>query len=178
MSRIGKKAITADNGVKVQLNGEQISIEGPKGKLVKQLHARVKVKVDKERIEVIGDDSDRTGKALHGLTRSLIQNMIFGVTQGFSKSLMIEGVGFKAQLNGKTLQLSLGFSHPINYAIPDGIQVDTPKPTQLTIKGIDKALVGQVAADIRHFFEPEPYKGKGVRYIDELVRKKKGKAVQ
>lgn len=178
MSRIGKKTVVITSGVKVQVNGQQVSVEGPKGKLTSAIHPRVKVEVANGHVEVKRTADDNQSKALHGLTRSLIQNMINGVTNEFVKNLMIEGVGFKAQVTGKTLQLSLGFSHPINYSIPDGVKIEATKPTQLVVKGIDRALVGQAAAEIRGFFTPEPYKGKGVRYQDERIRKKKGKAVE
>ncbi len=178
MSRIGKKAVTIAAGVKVQLSGRQLTVEGPKGKLTKELHPDVKVQIGNGQVEVTRSGNDNKNKALHGLTRSLIQNMVEGVTNEFSKNLQIEGVGFKAQVTGKALQLLLGFSHPIDYAIPDGVKIEAPKPTQLVVKGVDRILVGQVAADIRHFFEPEPYKGKGIRYQGEQVRKKKGKTVE
>ncbi len=165
-------------GIKVLLSGNQLTVEGSKGKLVKNLHPDIKVQIEKGQIDVTRTADDSKSRALHGLTRSLIQNMVNGVTNEFSKNLQIEGVGFKAQVNGKALQLSLGFSHPIDYVIPDGIKVEAPKPTQLVVKGIDRELVEQVAADIRHFFEPEPYKGKGVRFQDEQIRKKKGKTVE
>ena len=165
-------------GIKVLLSGNQLTVEGSKGKLVKNLHPDIKVQIEKGQIDVTRTADDSKSRALHGLTRSLIQNMVNGVTNEFSKNLQIEGVGFKAQVNGKALQLSLGFSHPIDYVIPDGIKVEAPKPTQLVVKGIDRELVGQVAADIRPFFEPEPYKGKGVRFQDEQIRKKKGKTVE
>ncbi|MBI4387773.1 MAG: 50S ribosomal protein L6 [Candidatus Omnitrophica bacterium] len=178
MSRIGKKPVAIPSGVKVQVSGSQISVEGPKGKLSTQLHPLVQAKVENNLVTVSRKSDAKQDKALHGFTRSLIQNLVQGVTNEFAKNLLVEGVGFKAQINGKVLQLSLGFSHPIDYQIPEGIKIETPKPTQITVKGIDRMLVGQTAAEIRRFFEPEPYKGKGVRFVDEQVRRKKGKAVQ
>ncbi len=178
MSRIGKKPVPIPSGVKVQVNGSTVSVEGPKGTLTQTFHPAVKIKMADAQIEVSRHSEEKRDRALQGLTRSVIRNMIEGVTNEYSKSLLIEGVGFKAQITGKNLQLLLGFSHPIDYQIPDGVKVEAPKPTNLVVHGTDRALVGQVAADIRHFFEPEPYKGKGVRYSDERVRKKKGKAAQ
>lgn len=177
MSRIGLKAITVPSGIKVAATVSKVTVEGPKGKLEMDIHPKMKVSVKDGQVQVSRSSDERFDKSLHGFTRSSIQNMILGVTNGYEKNLMIEGVGFKAAITGKNLQLLLGFSHPINYPIPDGVKVEAAKPTQLSIKGIDKALVGQVAADIRHFFEPEPYKGKGVRYVGEHVRKKQGKTV-
>lgn len=177
MSRIGLKAISIPSGIKVNATQTAVTVEGPKGKLEIKLHPRVKVSIKDGQISVARSKDERLDKALHGFTRSTIQNMISGVTTGYEKNLAIEGVGFKAAVQGKTLQLALGFSHPINYVIPEGVKVEAAKPTQISVKGIDKALVGQVAADIRRFFEPEPYKGKGIRYVGEHVRKKQGKTV-
>ena len=178
MSRIGAKAVSIATGVKVELSGQKLLVEGPKGKLAKNIPTGIQVQVSNGQVEVKRSSNDNQSKALHGLTRSLIQNMVHGVANEFVKNLQIEGVGFKAQVNGKILQLSLGFSHPIDYTIPDGVKVDTPKPTQLVVHGVDRELVGKAASEIRSYFEPEPYKGKGVRYADELVRRKKGKAVE
>lgn len=178
MSRIGKKPVAIPAGVKIQLNGAQLLVEGPKGKVSRNIDSLVKVTVGKSEVQVARTGEDNRSRSLHGLVRAEVQNMINGVTSEFVKNLLIEGVGFKAQINGKVLQLSLGFSHPIDYAIPEGVKVETPKPTQVVVKGVDRQLVGQVAAEIREYFKPEPYKGKGVRYIDERVRKKKGKAVE
>ncbi len=178
MSRIGLKPVLITAGVKVQVTGTKLLVEGPKGKLSRELHPDIQVQVAEGQVHVKRTGNDNKSKALHGLTRALIQNMIEGVTNEYVKQLMIEGVGFKAQITGKNIQMALGYSHPIDYVIPDGVKVEATKPTQLVIKGIDKEAVGQVAAELRHFFEPEPYKGKGVRYIDEVVRRKKGKAVE
>lgn len=178
MSRIGKKAIVIPAGVKVQVNGQQVTVEGPKGKSSVDFHSEIGIRVIDGRVEVSRARDDKEVRALHGMVRSTIQNMVKGVTEEFEKSLQIEGVGFKAQVSGQTLQLSLGFSHPINYTIPSGVKVETPKPTIVMVKGVDRWLVGQVASNIRRFFEPEPYKGKGVRFTGEQIRRKKGKTVQ
>ena len=176
MSRIGKKPISIPQGVKVQVSGTKVHVEGPKGKMDLNVHPRMKVAVDASQIVVSRPTNTNQDRSLHGLTRTLIFNVIAGVTQEFSKALDIEGIGFKAALQGKNLQLNLGFSHPIDFVIPEGIKVEVPKPTNLVVKGIDKVLVGQTAANIRKFFEPEPYKGKGIRYAGEQVRRKAGKA--
>lgn len=176
MSRIGKKPISIPQGVKIQISGAKIHVEGPKGKMDLNVHPRMKITVDGAQVVVDRPTNTNQDRSLHGLTRTLISNVITGVTQEFSKALEIEGIGFKAQLQGKNLQLNLGFSHPIDFAVPEGIKVEVPKPTNLVVKGIDKVLVGQTAANIRKFFEPEPYKGKGVRYAGEQIRRKAGKA--
>jgi large subunit ribosomal protein L6 len=177
MSRIGKKPIVIPNQVKVNLQGQKLLVEGPKGKLDLEIHPRIKVAVKEGQVEVNRPTNINTDRALHGLTRSLIQNMVVGVTEGYKKELEIEGVGFKAQVKGKVLNISLGFTHPIDFNIPDGIEVKCPKPTQITISGVNKQQVGQVAAEIRRFHEPEPYKGKGIHYVGEQIRRKQGKAV-
>ena len=176
MSRVGKKPVSIPQGVKVELKGVKLHIEGPKGKLDFDVHPRMKVSVGNGQVLVERPSNTPSDRSLHGLTRSVINNMVTGVHQEFSKTLEIEGIGFKAQLQGKNLQLSLGFSHPIDFPIPEGVKVETPKPTTVVVKGADKVLVGQVAAKIRSFFEPEPYKGKGVRYVGEQIRRKAGKA--
>ena len=177
MSRVGKKPISLPAGVKVALEGKKVAVEGPKGRLEFTVHARMNVKLDGGRVLVERPTNQPFDRALHGLTRSLIQNMVKGVADGYSKELEIEGVGFRAQLKGKILSLALGFSHPIEYTIPEGIKIEVPKPERVTILGIDKYLVGQVAADIRKFYEPEPYKGKGIHYKGEVIRRKQGKTV-
>ncbi len=141
------------------------------------VHPRMKIVVEKDQIKVERPTNVRTDRCLHGLTRSLIQNMIHGVTEGYKKDLEIEGVGYKAQVKGKVLSLSLGYTHPIDYDIPPDVEVKCPKPTQVSITGLDKQRVGQVAADIRGYHEPEPYKGKGIRYTGEQIRRKAGKTV-
>ncbi|NQS99509.1 MAG: 50S ribosomal protein L6 [Candidatus Omnitrophica bacterium] len=177
MSRIGKKPIEITASNKVQIQGGQISIQGPKGSLDQTFHSRIKVELADKQIIVTRSTDSNQDRALHGLTRNLINNMVQGVNQGFVKELEIRGVGFRAQTSGMSLNLQLGFSHPINYAIPKGITIEVPKPTQIIVTGIDKQLVGTVAAKIRSFYKPEPYKGKGIRYKDEYVRHKVGKAV-
>ena len=176
MSRIGKKPIVVPQGVKVQIAGQKVHVEGPKGKLDLEVHPRMKVASGNGQITVERPTNTPGDRSLHGLTRSLVNNMVKGVVEEFSKTLEIEGVGFRAQLQGKNLQLSLGFSHPIVYPIPEGVKVETPKPTTVIVKGADKVLVGQASANIRGFFPPEPYKGKGIRYLGEQIRKKAGKA--
>ncbi len=177
MSRIGKKPITIPNGVKVQTAGSKVNVQGPKGKLEMELHPRIKVTVAKDQVEVSRATDIRTDRALHGLVRSLINNMIIGVTEGYKKELEMEGVGFKGALKGNILTLTLGFSHPIDYQIPAGVTIVLPKPTQITITGNDKQVVGQVAAEIRLYHKPEPYKGKGIHYVGEHIRRKQGKTV-
>lgn len=177
MSRIGKKPILVLDKVKVTVDKNVIIIEGPKGKLENKIHHRMQVELKDKEIIVKRSSDLKLDKSLHGLTRSLIQNMVIGVTSGYMKELEIQGVGLRAQVQSKKLNLQLGFSHPINYEIPGDITIETPKPTQIIIKGIDKQKVGEVAAEIRGFYKPEPYKGKGIRYKGEYVRRKAGKAV-
>lgn len=177
MSRIGKKPIQIPNNVKVNITGLKVSIEGPKGKLEYTLHSNFKAEVKDGMLTVSRPSDAKKDLAFHGLARSMINNIVKGVTEGYTKSLEIHGVGYRAQVQGKTLVIQLGFTHPINFQIPDGIVIETPKPTDIIVKGIDKQKVGQAAANIRSFFEPEPYKGKGIRYVGEYVRKKAGKAV-
>ena len=176
MSRIGTKPISIPQGIKVQVTGTKAHIEGPKGKLDVNIHPRMKVAVNDGQISIARPSDSPLDRSLHGLTRTLLANTIMGVAEEFSRTLEIEGIGFKAQVQGKKLQLALGFSHPIDFSIPEGIKVEAPKPTTVIVKGVDKALVGQVAANIREFFEPEPYKGKGVHYAGEQIRRKAGKA--
>jgi large subunit ribosomal protein L6 len=177
MSRIGKKPIDISASAKVQLKDHTLTVKGPKGELNRTLHPRMKVSIKENQIIVERPTDAKSDKALHGLTRSLIFNMVKGVTEGYAKELEIRGVGFRAQVSGKELTLQLGFSHPVKFAIPENITVEAPKPTQLMVKGADKEKVGGVAAKIRSFYKPEPYKGKGIRYKDEYVRHKVGKAV-
>ena len=177
MSRVGKKPIAVPSGVKLAVAGSQVTVEGPKGKLQFRMSSRVSADL-KNNILTLGRQSDeKSDKALHGTTRSIMASMIKGVTDGFSKELLIEGVGFKAAVAGKQLQLSLGFTHPVVFDIPEGLTVTAPKPTTLTIAGVDKVKVGHFAAKIRKVHEAEPYKGKGVRYAGEVVRRKAGKTV-
>lgn len=175
MSRIGKMPISFPKEVKVNFDGKKVEISGPKGQLTHQLPQGISISVDNEKIFVHRSNDERSLRALHGLTRSLIANMVTGVTQGFEKRLEIVGVGFRADSQGRDLKLSLGFSHPVLFNLPEGIKVEVEKQTLLTVKGIDKQLVGSVAAKLRSIKSPEPYKGKGIRYLGERIRKKVGK---
>ncbi|PYJ15601.1 MAG: 50S ribosomal protein L6 [Verrucomicrobia bacterium] len=179
MSRIGNKAVEIPDKVRVSIdNNGEVSVEGPKGKLSWKLPCDIKASVKDNRVSLVREAETRSVKALHGLSRSLVHNMVQGVSEGFSKELEIEGVGFKAAVQGSTLNLSLGFSHPIPFSIPKDIKITVADNTKIAIQGVDKKLVGQVAADIRRFYRPEPYKGKGVRYAGEQIRRKVGKTVQ
>ncbi|MGA2660585.1 MAG: 50S ribosomal protein L6 [Verrucomicrobiota bacterium] len=178
MSRIGKQPIAIPPKVKVEVAGQQVSVEGPKGKLNWQLPRRTSLKVQDGRIIVSREGDDAQAKALHGLSRALVNNMVRGVTEGFVKKLEIQGVGFKAAVQGKNVTMSLGYSHPIVFPIPEQIKVTVDENTKITVEGPDRQVVGQVAAELRSFYPPEPYKGKGVRYTDERVIRKEGKTVQ
>lgn len=177
MSRVGKKPIDIPNNVKVVIDAKTIRVEGPKGKLSLDFHPRVEISIDANKAVVKRQSDSKIDKSLHGLTRTLVNNMVKGVTEGYKKDLEIVGVGFKAAVQGKQLILNLGFTHPINYDIPEGITIQAPKPLNISVSGIDKRLVGQTAAEIRDFYRPEPYKGKGIRYAGEYVRRKVGKKV-
>ncbi len=181
MSRIGKKPVEIPPKTKVEVKGQTVTVEGAKGKLDWIVPSPIKVEVKDGKIIASTSQLDRVGKARWGLTRSLIANMVKGVNQGYSKQLLVEGVGFRASVQGQNLQMSLGYSHPVVFAIPKNIKVsvaDTPdKKSQITVEGADKQMVGEVAARIRRFYPPEPYKGKGVRYVGEQVRRKAGKTV-
>ncbi len=178
MSRIGKAPITVPSGVEVEIQGSQVAVKGPKGELDIEVAVGITVRQDGEEILVERSDDERRNRALHGLTRSLVNNMVLGVSEGFSKELEIVGVGYRAAAKGSALELQLGFSHPVNVEAPDGITFDVPEPTRIIVSGIDKQVVGQVAADIRSYRKPEPYKGKGVRYLGEHVARKAGKAAK
>ena len=179
MSRIGKKAITLPDKVKLNVSGTgAVNVEGPKGKLSWTLPPAIKARVEGTTVQLDRKDETRQVRALHGLSRALLANMVTGVSTGFVKDLEIQGVGFKAAVQGSILNLSLGFSHPINFPIPAGIKVTVTENTKIKIEGADKQVVGQVASDIRSYYPPEPYKGKGVRYAGEHVRRKEGKTVQ
>jgi large subunit ribosomal protein L6 len=178
MSRIGKQPIAIPAKVKVEVKGQTVHVEGPKGKLDWELPGRTSLKVQDGKVVVSRQGDDAKAKALHGLSRALVNNMVKGVSEGFVKKLEIQGVGFKAAVQGQTVNLSLGYSHPVVYAIPAQIKVTVEENTKLTIEGPDKRVVGLVAAEIRGFYPPEPYKGKGVRYTDERVVRKEGKTVQ
>lgn len=176
MSRIGKKAIIVPKEVKVEVKDGTISVEGPKGKLNQSLSKRISVEVKDNELLVKRSADTKLDKSLHGLHRALISNMIKGVTEGYSRDLEIIGVGFKAAVQGNNLNLQLGFSHQVNITIPEGIKIETPKPTQITVRGIDKEKVGRISTEIHDVFPPEPYKGKGIRFVGEYVKKKVGKA--
>jgi large subunit ribosomal protein L6 len=177
MSRIGKAPITVPGGVDISITGQTIVVKGPKGELFRELSDLVSISADGDTLQVERVDDSREARAMHGLMRSLVANMVTGVTEGFRKELDIVGVGYRAAAKGSNaLELALGFSHPVNVTAPEGIEFVVPQPTRIEVHGIDKQLVGQVAADIRAWRKPEPYKGKGVRYVDEHVRRKAGKA--
>jgi large subunit ribosomal protein L6 len=179
MSRIGNKPVDIPEKVKVNIDNDgAVLVEGPKGKLSWKLPRDISGKIDNNKVTLARSAETRSVKALHGLSRALVHNMVQGVSEGFTKQLEIEGVGFKAAVQGSNLNVSLGFSHPILFSIPKEIKITVTDNTKLTIQGIDKKLVGQVAADIRRFYPPEPYKGKGVRYAGEQIRRKEGKTVQ
>ncbi len=178
MSRIGKQPIAIPPKVKVDVKGQRVSVEGPKGKLNWELPRRTAIKVDNGKVVITRQGDDDAVKALHGLSRALVNNMVRGVSEGFVKKLEIQGVGFKAAVQGNTVNMSLGYSHPIVYPIPNQIKVTVEENTKLTIEGPDRQVVGQVAAELRNFYPPEPYKGKGVRYVGEHVVRKEGKTVQ
>lgn len=178
MSRIGKQPIVIPAKVKVEVKGQKVLVEGPKGKLNWELPKRTSLKIEGGNIVVSRDGEDAEAKALHGLSRALLNNMVKGVADGFVKKLEIQGVGFKAAVVGKVVNLSLGYSHPINYTIPDQIKVTVEENTKVTIEGPDKHIVGKVASELRAYYPPEPYKGKGVRYAGEHVQRKEGKTVQ
>ena len=177
MSRVGAKPIEVPKNVKLAVANDQINVEGPKGKLSFRVHPRIKAMLKEGTLTFARPTNQKLDKSLHGTTRSVVANMIQGVTDGFSKELLIEGVGFKASIQGKQLNLLLGFTHPILLDVPEGLTVETPKPTTVVVKGVDKVKVGHFAAKIREKFVAEPYKGKGVRYSDEVVRRKAGKTV-
>jgi large subunit ribosomal protein L6 len=179
MSRIGNKAVEIPAKVKVNIDDSgKVAVEGPKGKLDWKLPKGIKANVADNQVSLVREAETRSLKALHGLSRALINNMVVGVSEGFSRNLEIEGVGFKAAVQGKNLNLSLGFSHPVLFPIPQDIKITVTDNTKIAIAGVDKKTVGQVAADIRGYYPPEPYKGKGVRYAGEQVRRKEGKTVQ
>lgn len=176
MSRIGKKPVAIAKGAKVEVSGQKVTVSGPKGELSINMTPLVSAEVAGEEVVITVSEETRAASAQHGLHRSLINNMITGVTTGWTKELEIRGTGYRGSVQGNTLNLNLGYSHPINYAIPAGITVTMPEQTKVIVTGADKQLVGQVAADIRFFRRPEPYKGKGVRYVDEHIALKEGKS--
>lgn len=176
MSRIGKQPIPIPAGVKIAVGGGKVKVEGPKGKLEIAYHQNMKVESDGKTVKVTRPDDDRQNRALHGLTRALINNMVVGVTKGYEKKLKIEGVGFQAAAKGKGVELTVGFANRIVHNPPEGLTVAVPDPTTIIVSGADKQKVGQFAAEIRASRKPEPYKGKGVRYENEVVRRKEGKS--
>ena len=177
MSRVGKKPVNVPGSVKVKIEGDTVFVEGPKGKLGHKIPAGLKVSLKNNKLLVEKIISIDERMPVHGLTRSILSNLVKGVTEGYTKNLEIRGVGFKAQAQGNTLQMTLGFSHPIKYAVQEGVTVTTPKPVQVIVTGADKVKVGEVAAEIRDYFRAEPYTGKGIRYVGEYVRHKAGKTI-
>ena len=175
MSRIGKKAVPVPAGVTASVNGQLVSVKGPKGELKVVLNDQVLAKMEQGGIKVDPKDKSKLARSSWGMSRTLVANLVTGVTVGYTKSLEISGVGYRAALNGKALQLNLGYSHDVTYDIPAGIEIKVPKPTEIVISGIDKQRVGQVAAEIREYRGPEPYKGKGVKYAGEYIFRKEGK---
>lgn len=175
MSRIGKKIIEIPNGVTVTIDGSIVKIKGPKGELQRAIHPNMKLELKDSNLEVKRPDDQKTNKALHGLTRALVHNMVIGVTSGYKKVLDIVGVGYRVELKGTNLLLNMGYSHPIYFMPPAEIKIETPTQTQIVISGIDKQLVGQVAAKLRSIRKPEPYKGKGIKYSGEQILRKAGK---
>ena len=177
MSRIGKLPITVPAGVEVKIGAEnEVTIKGAKATLTRKLHKDMIIKNEGGQIVVERPSEEKMHKALHGLTRTLINNMVIGVTEGFTKELEINGVGYRAQMQGKTLVLNLGYSHPVEYTAVEGITIEVPSPNKIIVKGANKEVVGETAAKIREYRMPEPYKGKGIKYIDEVIRRKEGKA--
>jgi large subunit ribosomal protein L6 len=178
MSRIGKQPIPIPSGVEVAIDGPRVSVKGPRGTLEQAFHPDMQLTMEDGTLTVRRPSDEREHRALHGLTRSLLANMVQGVTAGFEKRLEIIGVGYRAALRGSDLELAVGFSHPVTIRPPAGIEFEVPAPTRITVRGIDKQLVGETAANIRKIRKPEPYKGKGIRYEGEYVRKKAGKAAK
>jgi large subunit ribosomal protein L6 len=178
MSRIGKQPITVPSGVEVTIEGTHVAVRGPRGRLEQTLPADMLILQEDGVIRVERPSDERNHRSLHGLTRTLVANMIEGVTNGYEKRLEIVGVGYRAVLKGSDLEMALGFSHPVEFPEPNGIEFEVPAPNRIVVRGIDKQLVGEIAANIRKIRKPEPYKGKGVRYEGEFVRKKAGKAAK
>jgi large subunit ribosomal protein L6 len=175
MSRIGKKPVTIPQGVTLQLQDHTVAVKGPKGELRRTLHEEMQLALDKDQFTVTRPSDEQKHKALHGLTRTLVQNMVDGVSKGFSKSLEIQGVGYKAEAKAYGVNLIVGYSHPVKYEAPKGIKISVDNNINVKVEGADKELVGQVAAELRSVRPPEPYKGKGIRYVGEQVRRKAGK---
>jgi large subunit ribosomal protein L6 len=175
MSRIGKKAVPVPAGVTVSVTGQSVAVKGPKGELKEVLNEQVLVKMQEDGVKVDPINQSKLARSSWGMSRTLVANMVKGVTEGYTKSLEINGVGYRAALDGKVLKLNLGYSHDVNYPVPEGIEIKTPKPTEIVISGINKQRVGQVAAEIREWRGPEPYKGKGIKYAGETIFRKEGK---
>lgn len=175
MSRIGKKPVVIPAGVEVKIEGHKVTVKGPKGTLSREFHSDIAIKVEDNHLLVERPSDNRTHRALHGTTRSLIANMVEGVSAGFTKTLELVGVGYRASKKGNNVVLNIGYSHPVEIEPLSGIELDVPTQTQVIVKGIDKQVVGEMAANIRAKREPEPYKGKGIKYINEVIRRKEGK---
>jgi large subunit ribosomal protein L6 len=178
VSRIGKQPITVPSGVDVQVDGSRVAVKGPRGSLAQTFSPEMRIVLDDGTLRVERPSDERTHRSLHGLTRTLIANMVEGVTNGYEKRLEIVGVGYRAALKDGDLEIAAGYSHPVPFRAPEGIEFEVPAPTRIVVRGIDKQLVGEVAAQIRKIRKPEPYKGKGIRYEGEHVRKKAGKAAK
>ncbi len=178
MSRIGKEPIAVPAGVEVSVDGSRVSVKGPRGQLQQSFHPDMRILLEDGTVRVERPSDERDHRSLHGLTRTLIANMVEGVTQGYEKRLEIVGVGYRAVLKGADLELAVGLSHPVSFRPPEGIEFEVPAPNRIVIRGIDKQLVGEIAANVRKVRKPEPYKGKGIRYEGERVRKKAGKAAK
>ncbi len=176
MSRVGRLPVMIPAGVEVKINGNVIEVKGPKGILRREMHPDMQITLDENRVVVRRPSDERQHRALHGLTRALVQNMVKGVTEGFQRSLELVGVGYRAAKQGKKLVLTVGYAHPVEIEPDDGLEIEVPAPNKITVKGIDKEKVGALAARIRAVREPEPYKGKGIKYEDEVIRRKVGKA--
>ncbi len=178
MSRVGNAPVSIPGGAEVNVSGKDISIKGPKGSLTYKLPERISIKVEENEIIIERKSDTKEDKSLHGLSRSLINNIVIGVSEGFEKDLELVGVGYKAKKQGNNLEINVGYSKPVNFSQVEGIEIEVPAPTKIKVKGIDKQLVGEVAAEIRSVRPPEPYKGKGIRYANEYVRRKAGKAAK
>jgi large subunit ribosomal protein L6 len=176
LSRIGRKPIVIPQGVQIEINGNTVNVKGPKGQLIQEVHPDMKLLVEDQLIKVERPSDEKKHRSLHGLTRTLVSNMVEGVTTGFSKALDINGVGYRAAKQGNNLLLTIGYSHPVEIQAINGIEFEVPVPTKIIVKGIDKQAVGQIAAQVRAVREPEPYKGKGIKYEKEVIRRKAGKA--
>ena len=175
MSRVAKQPVELPSGVEVKIDGQAVTVKGGKGSMQRDVHSSVEIRQDDNVLTFAPRDGSKTAMALAGTMRALVNNMVTGVTQGFEKKLQLVGVGYRAQAQGQKLNLTLGFSHPVDYPVPEGISIETPSQTEVVVKGVDKQRVGQVAAEIRAYRPPEPYKGKGVKYADEIIVRKEAK---